>query len=156
MRQETRKYHEGRKYIILYRRECDGHIKSRTGFEEENLTISAIKRELEKNTGMLKAQDKADAIEEASLKISDEGMAALKKENEAKETKATSERKDSREEQIKEKIAELKKELAELNHPTDEKAKEALKQEENAIMQQSDALTMQLLQIQKHNSESNS
>ena len=96
--------------------------------------------------------------QEASLKISDEGMAALKKENEAKETKATSERKDSREEQIKEKIAELKKELAELNskHPTDEKAKEALKQKENAIMQQIDALTIQLLQIQKHNSESNS
>ena len=92
------------------------------------------------------------------MKISDEGMAALKKENEAKETKATSEKKDSREEQIKEKIAELKKELAELNskHPIDEKAKETLKQKENAIMQQIDALTMQLLQIQKHNNESNS
>ena len=96
--------------------------------------------------------------QESALSISEEGMAALKKENEAKETKATSERKDSREEQIKEKIAELKKELAELNskHPTDEKAKEALKQKENSIMQQIDALTMQLLQIQKHNSESNS
>ena len=96
--------------------------------------------------------------QESALSISEEGMAALKKENEAKETKATSERKDSKEEQIKEKIAELKKELAELNskHPTDEKAKEALKQKENAIMQQIDALTMQLLQIQKHNSESNS
>ena len=44
--------------------------------------------------------------QEASLKISDEGMAALKKENEAKETKATSERKDSREEQIKENVYE--------------------------------------------------
>ena len=96
--------------------------------------------------------------QEASLNISDEGMAALKKENEVRETKATSEKKDSREEQIKEKISELKKELAELNskHPTNEKAKEALKQKENAIMQQIDALTMQLLQIQKHNSESNS
>lgn len=96
--------------------------------------------------------------QEASLKISDEGMAALKKDNEAKETQVTSEKKDSREDQIREKIAELKKELSELKskHPTDEKAKEALKQKKNAIMQQIDTLTMQLLQIQKRNSESNS
>lgn len=41
------------------------------------------------------------------LQISDEGKAALKKDNEAKE-------KTSQEEQIKEKISELKKELAEI------------------------------------------
>ena len=55
-------------------------------------------------------------------------------------------------------FAESCKELAELKskHPTDEKEKEAIKQKENAIIQQIDALTMQLLQVQKHNSESNS
>ena len=108
------------------------------------------------------AQAAADFVEmrkqqkqEASIQISDEGLAALKKENEAKETKVTTERKDSREEELKEKIAELKKELSEINakHPSDEKSKTAQKKKANAIEQQISVLSMQLIQIQKMNSQ---
>ena len=94
--------------------------------------------------------------QEASLKISDEGMAALKKENEAKETKATTERKDSREEELKEKIAKLKKELAEIRakRPADEKARALQEKKANALEQQISALSMQLIQVQKMSSQS--
>lgn len=81
--------------------------------------------------------------QEAYLKISDEGMAALKKENKAKENT-------SQEDQIKEKIAELKKELAEI------KTKPNQEKKVNSIEQQISMLSMQLIQLQKLNSKSSS
>ena len=85
---------------------------------------------------------------EAFLQISEEGMAALKKEKAAKENT-------SQEEHIKEKIAELKKELAEikLQSASSEKAKENQEKKANAIEQQISMLSMQLMQLQKANSE---
>lgn len=81
---------------------------------------------------------------EAYLQISDEGMAALKKEKEAKENT-------SQEDQIKEKIAELKKELAEIKAQSvsSEKAKATQEKKANAILQQISMLSMQLIQLQK-------
>lgn len=89
--------------------------------------------------------------QEAYLQISDEGMTALKKEKEAKENT-------SQEDQIKEKIAELKKELAEIKAQSvsSEKAKENHEKKANAIEQQISMLSMQLIQLQKANSESSS
>ena len=89
--------------------------------------------------------------QEAYLQISDEGMAALKKEKEAKENT-------SQEDKIKEKIAELKKELAEVKAQSvsSEKAKENQEKKANAIEQQISMLSMQLIQVQKANSESSS
>ena len=81
--------------------------------------------------------------QEAYLKISDEGMAALKKEKASNENT-------SQEDQIKEKIAELKKKLAEI------KTKPNQEKKVNAIEQQISILNMQLIQLQKLNSESNS
>ena len=85
------------------------------------------------------------------LQISDEGMAALKKENEAKEET-------TQENQIKERIAELKKELAQIRtkQATSEKAKAAQEKKADAIIQQISTLSMQLIQLQKTNSESSS
>ena len=87
--------------------------------------------------------------QEAYLQISDEGMAALKKEKEAKEST-------SQEDKIKEKIAELKKELAEIKAQgaSSEKAKAIQEKKVNTIEQQISMLSMQLIQIQKINSES--
>ena len=85
------------------------------------------------------------------MQISDEGMAALKKEKEAKENT-------SQEDQIKEKIVELKKELAEIKAQSanSEKAKANQEKKANAIAQQISMLSMQLIQLQKVNSESGS
>lgn len=82
--------------------------------------------------------------QEASLEISDEGMAALKKE------------KTSHEDEIKDKIMELKKELAELKNKqvTSEKAKAIQEKKIDAITQQISMLSMQLMQMQKNDSES--
>ena len=89
--------------------------------------------------------------QEAYLQISDEGMEALKKGKEAKENT-------SQEDKIKEKIAELKKELAEVKAQSvsSEKAKENQEKKANAIEQQISMLSMQLIQVQKANSESSS
>ena len=85
------------------------------------------------------------------VQISKEGMDALKKDNEEKE-------KTFQEEQIKEKIAELKKELAEIKaqRASSEKAKAIQEKKANAIIQQISMLSMQLIQLQKANSESSS
>ena len=82
------------------------------------------------------------------LQISDEGRAALEKENETKDN--------SRESQIKEEIAELRKELAEIKaqQATTENAKKSKDERINSITQQISMLTMQLAQVQKENSES--
>ena len=87
--------------------------------------------------------------QEAYLQISDEGMAALKKEKEAKEST-------SQEDKIKEIIAELKKELAEIKAQgaSSEKAKAIQEKKVNTIEQQISMLSMQLIQLQKTNSES--
>ncbi len=90
-------------------------------------------------------------IQEDYLHISDEGKAALKKDNETKE-------KTSQEEQIKEKIVELKKELAEIKGQIagSEKAKAVREKKANEIAQQISMLSMQLIQLQKASSESSS
>ena len=87
--------------------------------------------------------------QEAYLQISDEGIAALKKEKEAKEST-------SQEDKIKEKIVELKKELAEIKaqSASSEKAKAIQEKKVNTIEQQISMLSMQLIQLQKTNSES--
>lgn len=86
--------------------------------------------------------------QEAQLQISDEGMAALKKEKEAKENI-------SQEDKIKEKIAELKKELAEIKAQStgSEKEKAAREKKASAIEQQISILSMQLIQMQEANRE---
>ena len=91
-----------------------------------------------------------------SLEISDEGLAALKKQNEENENKVNDN--NSQEEQIKDQIEKLKKLLDETKakQAHSEVAKEALKTRENAISQQISVLNMQLLQIQKEKSETNS
>ena len=90
--------------------------------------------------------------QEASLEISDEGLAALKKQLQAKDTDESSD-----EDKIKEQIAKLRKELAEIKGKpaTSEKAKEVQEQKVNAIEQQISMLSMQLVQLMKANSESN-
>ncbi len=85
----------------------DAVYEAKQGIEEENLTISAIKRELEKNTGMLKAQDKADAIEEAASKeimgmLVDEAKEHI--DEEAKEAEEKAKEKQEKEEELHEKI----------------------------------------------------
>lgn len=91
-----------------------------------------------------------------SLQISDEGLAALKKQSEENEKKAKEGT--SQEDQIKEQIEKLKKELAEIKakQGNSEKVKEALKNKANSITQQISVLSMQLIQIQKTNDESGS
>lgn len=90
----------------------------------------------------------------ASLQLSDEGMAALKKQTEENEKKAKEG--SSQEDQIKEQITKLQKELAEIKakQAGSEEAKNALDTKVNAIEQQISALNMQLVQIQKTNRES--
>lgn len=94
--------------------------------------------------------------QEASLQISDEGMAALKKL--AKETERQAKEGTPEEDRIKEEIDKLKKELAEIKakQKNSEQAKEALESKANAITQQISALSMQLIQLQKMNSETGS
>lgn len=83
---------------------------------------------------------------EDTLDLSDGGKAALEKNMEAKETY-------SRQEQIKKKIAELEKELAEINgQNTDLQTEQSRKA--NAVMQQIALLNMQLVQLQKNDSDS--
>ena len=94
--------------------------------------------------------------QEASLQISNEGMEALKKMSEENEKKAK--KGDSQEDQIKEQIEKLRKELEEIKakQTGSEKAKKALESKANAISQQISMLSMQLIQVQKANSESGS
>ena len=85
----------------------DAAYEAKQCIEEENLTISAIKRELEKNTGMLKAQDRADAIEDAASKeimgmLVDEAKEHV--DEEAKETEEKAKEKQEKEEELQEKI----------------------------------------------------
>ncbi len=85
----------------------DAVYETKQGIVEENLTISAIKRELEKNTGMLKAQDRADAIEDAASKEIIGMLASEAKEHideEAKESEEKAKEKQEKEEDIEEKI----------------------------------------------------
>ena len=85
----------------------------------------------------------------ASLDISDEGMAALKQSIEPQED-------DSQKEQIKKQITELKNELAKIKskQANSQKAKEAQDKKANAIMQQISVLSMQLVQLEKTESDS--
>ena len=94
--------------------------------------------------------------QEDSLQISNEGLAALKKQSEENEKKAKEGT--SEEHRIKEEIEKLKKELAEIQakQKKSEQAKKALEGKANAITQQISALSMQLIQVQKMNSESGS
>lgn len=94
--------------------------------------------------------------QEASLQISDEGLAALKKQTEENETKAKEG--NTEEDRIKEEIEKLKKELAEIKSKkaSTEKAQEMLDNKAKAISQQISALGMQLIQIQKMNNEAGS
>ena len=85
--------------------------------------------------------------QEDSLHISDEGRAALKKENEAKEQS-------SQEEQLKNRIEALKKQLTEIKSQGGSgKLKESRDNKANAIKQQISMLNMQLIQVQKTNSK---
>ena len=94
--------------------------------------------------------------QEASLQISDEGLAALKKQTEENEKKAKEG--NTEEDRIKEEIEKLKKELAEIKSKkaSTEKAQEMLDNKAKAISQQISALGMQLIQIQKMNNEEGS
>lgn len=85
----------------------------------------------------------------ASLDISDEGMAALKQSIEPQED-------DSQKEQIKKQITDLKNELAKIKskQASSQKAKEAQDKKANAIMQQISMLSMQLVQLEKTESDS--
>ena len=97
----------------------------------------------------MRKQQKQDAL----LQISDEGLAALKKHNEENGKKANVDT--NNEDQIKEKISKLQKELAEIKskQATSEEMKKMLDNKANAITQQISALSMQLIQIRKINSE---
>jgi len=85
----------------------------------------------------------------ASLQISDEGMAALKQAAEPQED-------DSQKEQIKKQISNLKNELTKIKgkQASSEKAKEVQDKKVSAIMQQISMLSMQLIQLEKTESES--
>ena len=108
----------------------DAAYEAKQGIEEENLTISAIKRELEKNTGMLKAQDRADAIEDAASKeimgiLVDEAKEHIDEESKGAEEKAKE--KQDKEEELREKIdaaKERRKEQEELTEDIVESAQD--------------------------------
>lgn len=91
--------------------------------------------------------------QEDSLQVSNEGMEALKKMSEEKKVKKG----DSQEDQIKEQIEKLRKELEEIKakQTGSEKAKKALESKANAISQQISMLSMQLIQVQKANNDTN-
>ena len=85
----------------------DAAYEAKAGIEEENLTIAAIKRELPKNVAMLKAQDKADAVEDAAWKeimgmLVDEAKDRI--DEEAKEAEEKTKEKKEKEEELQEKI----------------------------------------------------
>lgn len=108
----------------------DAIYEAGQGIEEENLTIAAIKRELPKNTAMLKAQDKADAIENAASKeimgmLVDEAKEHI--DEEAKETEEKAKEKQEKEEELQEKIdaaRERRKEEEELTEDIVESAQD--------------------------------
>ena len=108
----------------------DAAYEAKQDIEEENLTISAIKREFEKNTGMLKAQDRADAIEDAASKeimgmLVDEAKEHI--DEEAKETEEKAKEKQEKEEELQEKIdaaRERRKEEEELTEDIVESAQD--------------------------------
>ncbi len=108
----------------------DAAYEAKQDIEEENLTISAIKRELEKNTGMLKAQDRADAIEDAASKeimgmLVDEAKEHI--DEEAKESEEKAKEKQEKEEELQEKIdaaRERRKEEEELTEDIVESAQD--------------------------------
>lgn len=91
--------------------------------------------------------------QDASLQISDEGLAALKKQTEENEKKAKEST--SEEERIKEEIEKFKNELAEIKtkNASSEKTEETLENRAKMITQQISVLSMQLIQIQKNKSE---
>lgn len=91
--------------------------------------------------------------QDASLQISDEGLAALKKQTEENEKKAKEST--SEEDRIKEEIEKLKNELAEIKtkNASSEKTEETLENKAKMITQQISVLSMQLIQIQKNKSE---
>lgn len=91
--------------------------------------------------------------QDASLQISDEGLAALKKQTEENEKKAKEST--SEEDRIKEEIEKLKNELAEIKtkNASSEKTEETLGNKAKMITQQISVLSMQLIQIQKNKSE---
>ena len=108
----------------------DAAYEAKAGIEEENLTIAAIKRELPKNVAMLKAQDKADAIEDAASKeimgmLLDEAKEHI--DEEAKETEEKAKEKQEKEEELQEKIdaaRERRKEEKELTEDIVESAQD--------------------------------
>ena len=108
----------------------DAIYEAGQGIEEENLTIAAIKRELPKNTAMLKAQDKADAIEDAASKeimgmLVDEAKEHI--DEEAKEAEEKAKEKQEKEEELQEKIdaaRERRKEEEELTEDIVESAQD--------------------------------
>lgn len=108
----------------------DAIYEAGQGIEEENLTIAAIKRELPKNTAMLKAQDKADAIENAASKeimgmLVDEAKEHI--DEETKETEEKAKEKQEKEEELQEKIdaaRERRKEEEELTEDIVESAQD--------------------------------
>ena len=108
----------------------DAAYEAKAGIEEENLTIAAIKRELPKNDAMLKAQDKADAIEDAASKeimgmLVDEAKEHI--DEEAKEAEEKAKEKQEKEEELQEKIdaaRERRKEEEELTEDIVESAQD--------------------------------
>ena len=108
----------------------DAAYEAKAGIEEENLTIAAIKRELPKNVAMLKAQDKADAIENAASKeimgmLVDEAKEHI--DEEAKEAEEKAKEKQEKEEELQEKIdaaRERRKEEEELTEDIVESAQD--------------------------------
>ena len=101
----------------------DAVYEAGQGIEEENLTIAAIKRELPKNTAMLKAQDKADAIEDAASKeimgmLVDDAKDHIDEEAE-KEAEKAKEKKE-KEEELEEKIDAVKEREKEQEELTEE------------------------------------
>ncbi len=108
----------------------DAAYEAKAGIEEENLTIAAIKRELPKNTAMLKAQDRADAIEDAASKeimgmLVDEAKEHI--DEEAKEAEEKAKEKQEKEEELQEKIdaaRERRKEEEELTEDIVESAQD--------------------------------
>ena len=90
----------------------------------------------------------------ASLQISNEGLEALKKGTEMKETEETED--NSQENQIKQKIAELQKKLTEIKSKKtgSEESKKAQDKKANIIAQQISMLNMQLIQLQKQKNQS--
>ncbi len=108
----------------------DEAYEAGAGIEEENFTIAAIKRELPKNTAMIKAQDKADAIKDAASKeiigmLVDEAKEHI--EEEAKEAEEKAKEKQEKEEELQEKIdaaREKRKEEEELTEDIVESAQD--------------------------------